>query len=302
VNGYNFTETARRVLTEARNEAVRLKHEQVGTEHILIALLRDPNDAPGRVVSIVGAQPADVITALEVASVSNATKTRDDLPFSSPAKKVLELAMKEERLNKHDYVGTEHLLVGVLAEERGIGAQVLRDKGVSLAAARSELARLSPAFASIPTPPHDRSGDFTTHNASTRLLAALARSEVIARERCSTTIGPEHVALALAASRGGRVMAALMMLGVDQEALVPALEANAPRGDGNEDSSVARPTHPSLRAILNTLRPHGRRDGEVTTDQLLLAILDTHPATAAAFASCGVTAASLRDALEAMDG
>jgi ATP-dependent Clp protease ATP-binding subunit ClpC len=149
MNGYNFTEGTRRVLAEARKEAVRLTHEYVGTEHILIALLRDPNEAPAMAVSRIGAQPGDVIHAVEVASAGNAPRTSNDLPYTSRAKKVIELAMKEARLLNHDHVDTLHLLVGVLAEERGIGAQVLTNHGISLVAAREELTRVTPELNTI---------------------------------------------------------------------------------------------------------------------------------------------------------
>jgi ATP-dependent Clp protease ATP-binding subunit ClpC len=142
MNGYNFTEENRRVLMRAREEAFRLHHDHVGTEHVLISLLREESDTPARVLRSLGAAPADVIAMAESrAKTGNATIGGPDLPYASRTKKVLELAMKEARQNNRGYVGTEHLLVGLLAEERGIGAQALTDHGVTLARTRAEIVR-----------------------------------------------------------------------------------------------------------------------------------------------------------------
>ncbi len=115
MNGYNFTDRVRKVLQMAREEAARLHHEYVGTEHILLGLIRE-----GEGVA------AAVLTNLNV-----------DLEEIQQ-----KIDMSEARELNHSYVGTEHLLLGLLREEKGIAAQVLTDAGVNLEQARAETLRL----------------------------------------------------------------------------------------------------------------------------------------------------------------
>ncbi len=144
MNGYNFTERVRKVLAMAREEAARLHHEYVGTEHILLGLIREGEGVAAAVLQNLSVDLDEITLKIEetVKKGKAAQATGPDLPYTSRAKKVLELAMAEARDLNHSYVGTEHLLLGLLREERGIAAQVLTDSGVSLEAARAETLRL----------------------------------------------------------------------------------------------------------------------------------------------------------------
>src|ERR671919_175476 len=144
MNGYNFTERVRKVLAMAREEAARLHHEYVGTEHILLGLIREGEGVAAAVLQNLSVDLDDVQQKIEetVKKGKAAQATGPDLPYTSRAKKVLELAMSEARELNHSYVGTEHLLLGLLREEKGIAAQVLTDIGVNLDAARTETLRL----------------------------------------------------------------------------------------------------------------------------------------------------------------
>ena len=144
MNGYNFTERVRKVLAMAREEAARLHHEYVGTEHILLGLIREGEGVAAAVLQNLSVDLDDVQQKIEetVKKGKAAQTTGPDLPYTSRAKKVLELAMSEARELNHSYVGTEHLLLGLLREEKGIAAQVLTDAGVNLDAARGETLRL----------------------------------------------------------------------------------------------------------------------------------------------------------------
>ena len=144
MNGYNFTERVRKVLAMAREEAARLHHEYVGTEHILLGLIREGEGVAAAVLQNLNVDLDDVTQKIEetVKKGKAAQATGPDLPYTSRAKKVLELAMAEARDLSHSYVGTEHLLLGLLREEKGIAAQVLTDAGVNLEAARAETLRL----------------------------------------------------------------------------------------------------------------------------------------------------------------
>jgi ATP-dependent Clp protease ATP-binding subunit ClpC len=144
MNGYNFTERVRKVLQMAREEAQRLHHEYVGTEHILLGLIREGEGVAAAVLQNLNVDLDEIQQKIEetVKKGKAAQTTGPDLPYTSRAKKVLELAMSEARELNHSYVGTEHLLLGLLREEKGIAAQVLTDAGVNLDAARAETLRL----------------------------------------------------------------------------------------------------------------------------------------------------------------
>src|SRR5574338_1555133 len=144
MNGYNFTERVRKVLQMAREEAARLHHEYVGTEHILLGLIREGEGVAAAVLQNLNVDLEEIQQKIEetVKKGKAAAATGPDLPYTSRAKKVLELAMTEARELNHSYVGTEHLLLGLLREEKGIAAQVLTDAGVSLEASRAETLRL----------------------------------------------------------------------------------------------------------------------------------------------------------------
>ena len=144
MNGYNFTERVRKVLAMAREEAARLHHEYVGTEHILLGLIREGEGVAAAVLQNLNVDLDEIQQKIEetVKKGKASQATGPDLPYTSRAKKVLELAMGEARELNHSYVGTEHLLLGLLREEKGIAAQVLTDAGVNLDAARAETLRL----------------------------------------------------------------------------------------------------------------------------------------------------------------
>jgi ATP-dependent Clp protease ATP-binding subunit ClpC len=128
----------------AREEAQRLKHEYVGTEHILLGLIREGEGVAAAVLQNLSVDLDEIQQKIEetVKKGKAAAATGPDLPYTSRAKKVLELAMGEARDLSHGYVGTEHLLLGLLREEKGIAAQVLSDAGVNLDAAKAETLRL----------------------------------------------------------------------------------------------------------------------------------------------------------------
>ncbi len=144
MNGYNFTDRVRKVLQMAREEAARLHHEYVGTEHILLGLIREGEGVAAAVLTNLNVDLDEIQQKIEetVKKGKAPTAAGPDLPYTSRAKKVLELAMAEARELNHSYVGTEHLHLGLLREEKGIAAQVLTDAGVNLEQARAETLRL----------------------------------------------------------------------------------------------------------------------------------------------------------------
>lgn len=144
MNGYNFTERVRRVLAMAREESHGLDHEYVGTEHILLGLLRETDG-----VAIGALRALNIDTAKVRREVLDVVKRgrpgesqHSELPYTSRAKKVLELSMAETHELGHTYVGTEHLLLGLIREEKGVAAQALKYNLADYARVRSEILRL----------------------------------------------------------------------------------------------------------------------------------------------------------------
>ncbi len=136
---YNFTDRVRKVLAMAREEAIRLQHDYVGTEHILLGLIREGEGVAAAVLTNLSADLDQIHERVEESvRKGKATIALGELPYTSRAKKVLEFAMAEARELNHSYVGTEHLLLGLLREEKGIAAQVLNSLGITLEEARAE--------------------------------------------------------------------------------------------------------------------------------------------------------------------
>ena len=159
---YNFTDRVRKVLAMAREEAVRLQHDYVGTEHILLGLIREGEGVAAEVLRNLAADLDELLRLVEEnIRPGKATTPIGELPYTTRAKKVLEYAMAESRELNHSYVGTEHLLLGLLREERGLAAKVLGELGIGLDEARAEMLKLlgtdmpstPPESGPSPTPP-----------------------------------------------------------------------------------------------------------------------------------------------------
>ena len=136
---YNFTDRVRKVLAMAREEAIRLQHDYVGTEHIILGLIREGDGVASAVLTTLNVDLEQIHERVEEwVRKGKATIALGELPYTSRAKKVLEFAMAEARDFNHSYVGTEHLLLGLLREEKGIAARVLTSLGVTLEEARGE--------------------------------------------------------------------------------------------------------------------------------------------------------------------
>ena len=144
MNGYNFTERVRKALALAREQAVSLHHEYVGPEHMLLGLIEEGGGVAATVFTDLAVDPARVRQRLleYVKAGGETQRTGPDLPYTSRAKKALELAMSEARELSHSYVGTEHLLLGILREGMNVAAQVLIEAGVTLDRARAEVLRI----------------------------------------------------------------------------------------------------------------------------------------------------------------
>jgi ATP-dependent Clp protease ATP-binding subunit ClpC len=138
-----FTERARQVVVLAQDEARALGHNYIGTEHILLGLLREEEGLAARVL-----ESLDVTVEEVRAQVKRLVGEGDEeivtgqIPFTPRAKKVLELALREALSLKHSYIGPEHILLGVVRENDGVAARILLDFGADAETIRSEIMRV----------------------------------------------------------------------------------------------------------------------------------------------------------------
>jgi len=135
-----FTDRARKVMALAREEARRFNHEYIGTEHILLGLVKEGSGVAANVLQNLDIELKKIRLEVEkiVQSGSDLVSV-GQLPFTPRVKKVLEYAMEEARAFGHNYIGTEHLLLGLLREQEGVAAQVLLNLGVKLEDVREEV-------------------------------------------------------------------------------------------------------------------------------------------------------------------
>lgn len=184
-----FTERAQKVLALAQEEAVRLGHRNIGTEHILLGLIREGDGIAAKALQALGLG-LDRIQGEVESLIGRGTEQPNNINYTPRAKKVIELSMDEARKLGHTYVGTEHILLGLIREGEGVAARVLNNLGVSLNKARQQVLQLlgnsetlsshqqSPGAANVNTP---------TLDSLARDLTAVAREggldPVIGREK-----------------------------------------------------------------------------------------------------------------------
>jgi ATP-dependent Clp protease ATP-binding subunit ClpC len=137
-----FTERAKKVLTLAQEEAERSHHSYIGTEHLLLGLLREGEGLAAKVLNNLGVEIGKVRQTIESVLGRNERIIIQQIIPTSRVKKVIEISFEEARRMGHNYVGTEHLLLGLLIEGEGIAAHVLEDLGASLDKVRAEIERL----------------------------------------------------------------------------------------------------------------------------------------------------------------
>jgi DNA-binding transcriptional regulator YhcF (GntR family) len=144
-DAYPFTDRARRVLAMAREEAVRLHHDYVGTEHILLGLTRDAGGEAARILDELGV-PLDAVRAgvHECVREGKPGAREGELPYTSRARKVVEYARASAADAGVQYVGTEHILAGLLAEKDGIAAKILNRHGATLEAVAAAIGAGTP--------------------------------------------------------------------------------------------------------------------------------------------------------------
>jgi ATP-dependent Clp protease ATP-binding subunit ClpC len=187
-----FSERARRVLTLAQEEAQRFNHTNIGPEHILLGIVGEPDGIAAKVMVNLGVSLNKVRSAVEFIIGHGEATTRGEVGLSPGAKRVIELAIDEARYIGHNYIGTEHLLLGLLREGEGIAARVLDSLGVTLEKVRAEITKVQEQGVSRPakaaarspsrTPALDQLGvDLTASARAGKLDPVIGRGKEIER-------------------------------------------------------------------------------------------------------------------------
>ncbi|UFT99468.1 ATP-dependent protease ATP-binding subunit ClpC [Radiobacillus kanasensis] len=174
-----FTERAQKVLALSQEEAVRLGHNNIGTEHILLGLISEGEGIAAKALHSLGLETEKIQEEVEQL-IGRGQKVSQTIHYTPRAKKVIELSMDEARKLGHSYVGTEHILLGLIREGEGVAARVLNNLGVSLNKARQQVLQLLGSNESSGGQ-HGRGGQSATANTPT--LDSLARDlTAIAKE------------------------------------------------------------------------------------------------------------------------
>ncbi|HLS08858.1 ATP-dependent protease ATP-binding subunit ClpC [Lentibacillus sp.] len=166
-----FTERAQKVLALSQEEAVRLGHNNIGTEHILLGLVREGNGIAAKALESLGLEVSKIQREVEKL-IGTGKQPMQTIHYTPRAKKVVELSQDEARKLGHSYVGTEHILLGLIREGEGVAARVLNNLGVSLNKARQQVLQLLGSNESQ-AGRHNRGAQ--SSNANTPTLDSLAR-------------------------------------------------------------------------------------------------------------------------------
>jgi ATP-dependent Clp protease ATP-binding subunit ClpC len=145
-----FTERARQVLVLAQDEARALKHNYIGTEHILLGLLREEEGLAARVLESLDITVEEVRAQVARMVGQGDEVTTGQIPFTPRAKKVLDLALREALSLGHNHMGPEHILLGLVRENDGVGGRILLDLGADADKVRDEIIRMLPGSGSGP--------------------------------------------------------------------------------------------------------------------------------------------------------
>jgi ATP-dependent Clp protease ATP-binding subunit ClpA len=199
----------------AQEEARTLRHTYIGTEHVLLGLIREEEGVAARVLTGLGFDLRSVRETVVRMVGTGEEVSSGQIPFTPRAKKVLELALRESLTLGHNYIGTEHILLGVVRENEGVAARVLLEFGADAEKVRNEVIRALSGMRS----PYAYSPSGPDH-----AVALLARAAPEIRDRFGRGADRGGLLLVLASAPSGVVARAFGELGIDPEALRAALD------------------------------------------------------------------------------
>lgn len=170
-----LTERAQRVLAHAQEEAMRLNHSNIGTEHLLLGLMKEPEGIAAKVLDAFGITEEKVTKEVENL-IGQGQEQVGAIHYTPRAKKVIELSMDEARKLNHTFVGTEHLLLGLIRENEGVAARVFANLDLNITKARAQVVK------SLGSPEQGSKNAQATKNQATPTLDGLARDLTVIAE------------------------------------------------------------------------------------------------------------------------
>ena len=280
-----FTSEARRAIVLAQEEARRLKHNYIGTEHLLLGLLAEPDGIAARAAGRFGLDlTAGRTDVTEIIGVGQQGPRGGHIPFTPRAKKCLELSLREALQLGHDYIGPEHVLLGIVREGEGVAAQILVKRGGNLQAVRAAVTELMPPgevgqarrwlrrrpeisrVTRMPLQP-DLAPELRTTPAADSSLAEAAR---LAGQ---SPVGSHHILLASLADAESAAARALSGLGVDLDRVREALRNTDVTGSSDELPEEAGRRHIVVRITGDRVTVEASDPGLVKLGQATLAVL-----------------------------
>ena len=248
-----FTDRARKVMQYANQEAQRLNHEYIGTEHILLGLVQEGSGVAANVLKNLDINLAKIREEVEkVVMPGPAWVPHGKLPQTPRAKQVLQYAWEEAKDLEHNYVGTEHLLLGLLREEEGVSAQVLMNLGLNLEAVRGKIVRLLtvPAFPPSESPPY---ADLRVTPWAERVIELASEESRTLPQSC---LGTEQLLIGILRESEGVAAQVLAKQGVTLEGIREGFRELYASGILREIPDLQGPTPGPWSRLLGWLWPH----------------------------------------------
>jgi ATP-dependent Clp protease ATP-binding subunit ClpA len=279
-----FTERARKALSYAQEEAQRFQHNYIGTEHLLLGLVREGEGVAAQVLMNQGVKLSAVREAVEFIIGRGDRVVPGEIGLTPRSKKVIELAVEEARLLRHTYIGTEHILLGLVREGEGIAAGVLGSLGVGLKSVRDETLRVlakdkNDATAEV----HARTtassqewksrNNFNDYQFTEQVEKVLSYAQEEAFDLQHSNVGTEHLLLGLLREEGDAAAQILKSLGADLTRTRAGIETFVGRGERTTPGEV--PLTPLARAQIHLAADEANRLGHITisTEHLLLGLV-----------------------------
>jgi ATP-dependent Clp protease ATP-binding subunit ClpA len=226
-----FSARARQVIVQAQEEARLFHHNYIGTEHLLLGMLAEPDGVAHEALTNAGVTLDDLRVRVQAAVGMGKRAPAGHIPFTPSAKKVLELGLREALSLHHDYIGTEHLLLGLIREREGLGARLLTESGIDLLSLRMRVLDLVPPAAAAETrrrpfwarsrhdvPARGEAGDVLRTTTATDTSLDEAR-----RLAGDGAVGSHHLLLATLSDSTSAAAKALGSLGIDLDQARSAL-------------------------------------------------------------------------------
>ena len=310
-----FNDRAKRVLALAQDEAIRFNHNYIGTEHLLLGLVREGEGVAARALDSLGVDLSHIRTSVEATiGRGDTTKSPSEITLAPQTKQVINYAIEESRKLGHSHVGTEHLLLGIVRQGESTAAKVLASLGIELEKIRHQVilelgqrgsAAASPSSEPQSPPQFGSGGPFERFNDRAKKVLAYAQDEAIRFKH--NYIGTEHLLLGLV--REGESVAArtLNALGVELSKVRTAVEFIIGAGDAaNMPSSPSEITlSPRTRKVIELAIDEARKLNHrfVGPEHLLLGLVREGEGIASGvIESLGVTLAKVRQQLLATLG